>query len=298
MPPDLLLGFPDYRHPAQRLARAAKIDYAEIKLHCFPDGESQVSLPPLLPEWIVLCRSLNDPNDKLIELLLAAHQARQVGVKRITLVAPYLCYMRQDTAFEPGQAVSQRAVGALIGELLDDLITVDPHLHRISTLSDVIPGCQSFSLKATATMASFIQGKRELQDAFLLGPDQESEQWVRALADTTGLQYGVASKQRHGDREVTITLPKQIQTGSHLVLVDDMLSSGGTLATAATAARAAGVDRIDCLVTHALGGQTAETRLRDAGITNIYSCDSVPHRSNRLQLAELLARAVASLTTD
>ncbi len=108
--------------------------WSKYALHHFPDGESLIRLPPSLPEHVIVCRSLNQPNDKLIELLLCATTARELGAKRLTLVAPYLSYMRQDIANQPGEAVSQRIVGKLLAELFDDVLTVDPHLHRISSL--------------------------------------------------------------------------------------------------------------------------------------------------------------------
>ena len=138
-PRPLVLGFPEYAGQGRRLAAAAGLDYADVGIHHFPDGESRVRLPPRLPSRIVFCRSLHRPNDKLVELALAAHTARELGAERLTLVAPYLCYMRQDKAFAPGEAVSQRIAGALIADWFDELITVDPHLHRTLSLEQAVP---------------------------------------------------------------------------------------------------------------------------------------------------------------
>ena len=102
----LLLGFSDYRTPAQRLAAALQLNYHEVELHRFPDGESKVTLPlaagAMTGQHVVLCRSLDQPNSKLIELMLAVATLRQQSTARISLVAPYLCYMRQDIAFHAG----------------------------------------------------------------------------------------------------------------------------------------------------------------------------------------------------
>ena len=149
----IVLGFPEYRQPAQRLAQQAGLPYADIEIHHFPDGESRVRLPQRLPEHVVLCRSLQDPNHKLVELELAAATARQLGARQLTLVAPYLCYMRQDTAFRPGEAVSQRIVGELLARRFDTLITVDPHLHRVQALNQAVPVSRAVALSASAPMA-------------------------------------------------------------------------------------------------------------------------------------------------
>ena len=151
----LLLGFPEYAAPAQRLAKALHCPYEQVEVHRFPDGESKLRLPPTLPRHVIVCRSLDHPNDKLIELLLTAETARAAGAEQLTLVAPYLCYMRQDMAFHPGEAVSQRIIGRWLADLFDTVITVDPHLHRIDQLSEVIPASRSVTLSAGPRSSPF-----------------------------------------------------------------------------------------------------------------------------------------------
>jgi len=127
----MLLGFADYRPQAESLANALGLPYREVEVHRFPDTECKLRLPSGLPERVVICRSLDRPDTKLVELLLTSATARELGARELTLVAPYLCYMRQDTAFQPGEAISQRIIGRFLAELFDSLITVDPHLHRV-----------------------------------------------------------------------------------------------------------------------------------------------------------------------
>jgi ribose-phosphate pyrophosphokinase len=134
------------------------------------------------------------PNEKLLELLLAVKTARELGAKVVTLVAPYLCYMRQDMAFQPGEAVSQRIVGSFLANLFENVITVDPHLHRIQHLEQVIPTTRTLTLSATALMAEFLAER--LQNPVLLGPDSEAEQWVGAVAKPSQWEYGVCARSR------------------------------------------------------------------------------------------------------
>ena len=135
----MVLGFNDYRAPTMKIAAELNADFAEINVHRFPDGETRITLPSALPEHLIICRSLNNPNEKLVELLLAAKTARKLGATYLTLVAPYLCYMRQDTAFNQGEAISQTIIGEWLAQQFDEVITVDPHLHRVHQLFDVIP---------------------------------------------------------------------------------------------------------------------------------------------------------------
>lgn len=289
----LILGFADYREPAQRLAAAAGLDYAEIEVHHFPDGESRLQLPAALPQRAILCRSLDRPNDKLVELELAAVTARELGARHLTLVAPYLCYMRQDKAFHPGEAVSQRIVGRWLARLVDAVITVDPHLHRTPHLGDAVPVPRALSLSAGPLLGQWLEGRTAAP--LLLGPDSESAPWVESIARLAGLDYGVASKERTGDREVRVTLPDLNVRGREVVLVDDIASTGRTLAAAAAQVLAKGARTVDVLVTHALFAGDALEVLKAAGVGAVLSTDSVRHASNRVELAPLLAEALETV---
>jgi ribose-phosphate pyrophosphokinase len=285
--PALVLGFPDYEPQARRLAEQAGLPYACITLHHFPDGESKLQLPAALPAHVVLCRNLDHPNQKLVELMLTAAGARTLGASTVSLVAPYLCYMRQDMAFHPGEVVSQQIVGQWLASHFDNVLTVDAHLHRVHRLADCIPAKRAINLTATKPMAHFIQ--QHFEHPYLLGPDSESVQWVEAIATPYRMDYGVARKERHGDRDVTISLPDGDYWNRHIVLVDDVASTGKTLLEAARALEQHHPASISVLVTHALFVDDAVEQLRDAGIRHIWSADSIPHPTNAVELAELMA---------
>lgn len=286
--PTTLLGFPDYAPQARALAGALGVAYAEIELHRFPDGESRLRLPPQLPARVILCRSLNDPNAKLVELLLAAETARELGAREVILVAPYLCYMRQDMAFQPGEAVSQRSIGRWLGAHFDAVVTVDPHLHRVHALTEVIPATRAVSLSAAPLLGDY--AARHFDRPLLLGPDEESAQWVSAAAHASGLQGAVAHKQRRDDHSVSVTLPAIDVRGRTVVLIDDIASTGRTLARATDALYTAGAAEVHALVTHALFVGDAEAHMRAAGVRSLHSSDSIAHPSNAIALAELLAQ--------
>jgi ribose-phosphate pyrophosphokinase len=288
-----VVSLPDYTEPAQRLAQVLACDYEPVKVHRFPDGESRVCVPPEPASHVVICQSLDRPNDKLIELLLAIQTFRQAGVKRISLVAPYLCYMRQDKAFHPGEAISQQIVGHFLADLIDDLITVDAHLHRINTLQQAIPLDNAINLSAASALGEFLV--QQQIHPLLLGPDSESQQWVKQVASVGDFDWAVASKQRISDIDVHITLPTIEFQNRVVVLVDDVISSGHTLAETAQQIQAAGAAKACCLVTHPLFAEGAINLLHHAGIEDIWSSDSIPHETNVTQLAGMLGDGLRDL---
>jgi ribose-phosphate pyrophosphokinase len=290
----MLLGFSDYRECAMRIAEDLGAPYAEISVHQFPDGESRITMPNAasggLPERVAICRTLNNPNEKLVQLLIAAKTGRTLGVKHLTLVAPYLCYMRQDMAFHPGEAVSQIIVGKWLADHFDAVITVDPHLHRIYALNDAIPIESATALSAAELLGCFAY--QQNNEAVLLGPDEESRQWVSVAAKAAHLRFGVCRKTRHSDHDTTVDITDIAVQGQHIILIDDIASSGGTLMSAARACLAGGARQVDAIVVHALFGDDIGRQLRASGITNIWSTDSVVHTTNAISLASLIAASL------
>ena len=282
-----IVTFGECAQAAGLLADALGLPCAEVELRRFPDGESLVRVPPS-PPTAILYRSLDDPNAKLVELVLAAAALRENGARRVLLVAPYLAYMRQDMAFRPGEAVSQRVIGQLLAAHFDALLTVDPHLHRIERLDQAVPDIPAISLSAAPVLAS------ALNDAELLvGPDSESRQWVEAIAAPRRLEVLIGEKQRNGDREVAVTIQGiERAAGRSVVLVDDVISSGMTLVAAAQLLKQAGARSIEVVATHCLASREDIARLHAAGISRIRATDSVPGPLGCLPLTQLLAAAL------
>lgn len=292
-----LLHFQDEMAPAQRLAEAAGLAAHAVDRHRFPDEELKLRLPfaerGAFPETLVLYRSLDRPNDKLVELLLLARHARQRGVTRLVLVAPYLAYMRQDIAFHPGEIVSQTIVGDFLAELFDAVITVDPHLHRIERLDQAIPLAHAVALSGAPRLAELIAEQRP--GALLLGPDEEALQWVRQAGEVTGFAVGSCRKTRNGDRNVQVELPDIAVAGRRVVLMDDVASSGHTIARAAEALIDAGAASVDVAITHALFAGDALAVIQAAGVGEVWSTDCIAHDSNAIAMAPVLAEALAAL---
>jgi ribose-phosphate pyrophosphokinase len=290
-------AMPGYDAPARALAGRLKTPFHTIDIHAFPDGESLVTIAPASGTAVVY-GSLDRPNEKLIDLMLTASALRDGGATRLVLVAPYMCYMRQDTAFAPGQAVSQRAVGRFLAGLFDRIVTVDPHLHRQHDIAAVFPGAEAAALSAAPLLADFLVARDGIRNPVLVGPDAESRQWVAAVASPFGLDVLTAEKTRRSDTDVSLVIPGiERVAGRPAVIVDDVISTGNTIARCAELLVEAGATAVDALAVHCLADDDALAMLRRAGIGAVYTTDSVPHPTNAVALAPLLAEDLKTETS-
>jgi ribose-phosphate pyrophosphokinase len=287
-------AFADEADAAGRLARALGTPLHLIELHAFPDGEH---LPRVAPASgaVALYRSLWRPDDKIAPLLLAADALRRRGAARVILTAPYLCYMRQDAVFHPGEPLSRDVIGRLLGERFEAVVTVEPHLHRTRDIGAAFAGATVVVLPAAATLAAaFAPADPAL---VVIGPDSESAPWAAAVAGALGVRSMTVTKTRRGDRDVALTLDDRGGiAGRPILLVDDIGSSGATLEAALGALKAHHAGPVDIALAHALYDEAAGRRLAAAGARRVVSTDSCPHPTNGAPLAALLADALRDLT--
>lgn len=291
MMPVALYSFEHGGNHARELASKLGLDAHAIDVHTFPDGESRVGISGAARTSLIYC-PLDRPNARLVDLMLAADALRRAGAQRLVLVAPYLCYMRQDKAFHEGEAVSQQAVARFLSSLFDRVVTVDAHLHRVSSMAGVFPNIEAENLIAATTIARFAAEQGIGGEILVAGPDEEAAQWVGRLATALGAPAITGRKVRHGDREVEIVFPDLDLDGKSVLIADDIVSSGGTVLSAIAAMKARGAVSVRVAVTHALFDTGVYERMLDAGADTVWSTTSVPHPTNAISLAGLLGEAL------
>ncbi|KZE35698.1 ribose-phosphate pyrophosphokinase [Chelatococcus daeguensis] len=288
----LILPLPGNEIFARKLAEAGGWEIGTIETRRFPDGETYVRvLSDVADRPVYLVCTLARPDDGFLRLVFAADAVRALGAREVTLVAPYLSYMRQDRRFQPGEAITSRTFARLVSSSFDRLVTVDPHLHRYSALAGLYT-ISAHTLHAAPLLADWIA--TEIDRPLVIGPDEESEQWVSAIASRIGAPYAVLRKIRHGDRSVDVEFPDLSRWKAHRpILVDDIASSGHTLIEAARKLPLSGFQRPVCAVVHGVFAEDSYERLK-ALSDRIVSSDSVPHESNAIWLAPLVAAAIVS----
>lgn len=277
---------------AQKLARALDAELVVPALRRFPDGEIFVRLPRVA-EHVVLCGSLYPaPAERFMELAMVAGTARDLGAARVGLVAPYLAFMRQDIAFADGEGVTARYFAKLVSSVIDWMVTVDPHLHRLPSLANVY-SIPTAIAHAAPVIAEWV--RREVHQPVLVGPDAESEQWVAAVAEACGAPFEICAKTRRGDRDVSVELRGRSWNGHTPVLVDDIVSTGKTMIAATRTLRAAGSAPPLCIAIHAVFADALHAELAAAGAAGIVTCNTIPHASNQICVAAPIADAVREL---
>jgi len=293
----LIFAMPGNEAMAEKLASALGAERGTTTVRRFPDGESYVRVESAVEgRRVAIVCTLDRPDDKLIPLLLLAAAARENGATDVGLVAPYLAYMRQDSCFQPGETVSARHFAAWLSRGFDWLATVDPHLHRITKLSQVyvIP---TRHVHAAPAVAAWLRA--HVTRPALVSPDEESNQWVADVASRADAPMVVLHKVRKGDRDVEVSVPDVERWRDHTpVLVDDIVSTGRTMAETIGHLRRAGLAAPVCIAIHAVFSGNAVQDLESTGAGLVVSCDTVVHPTNGISVAPDLASAVRELMQD
>jgi len=271
------------------LAERSGAESETIEMRRFPDREAYVRIAgDVKAKSVDLVCTLANPDPQLLSLIFAAETLRELGATSVNLIAPYLAYMRQDARFKSGEAVSSLHFAKMLSQHFDSLTTVDPHLHRRRDLTEIF-SIPTRIVHAAPLLADWIAA--HVASPLIVGPDTESEQWAAEIAATANAPHVVMQKVRRGDREVRIRAPDLGQWRAFTpVLVDDLVSSGGTMIEAVGEISRQGFTKPYCVVVHPLFAEASYATLQTL-TARVASADTVMHPSNEITVAGLLAVA-------
>lgn len=286
----ILFGLPGNEQLTKKLAEKLEAEIGETTIRQFPDGETYVRIfSEVRNKCVVLVATLHQPDEKLLPLYFLSQTAKSLGAKCTCLVTPYLAYMRQDKVFNAGEGVTSNYFGKLISSFADSLITVDPHLHRRQSLTEIY-NIPSELVHAANAISNWI--KENIENPVLVGPDSESEQWVSKVAYNAGAPFIVLEKTRRGDRDVKVSIPKVDDYKNHTpVLVDDIISTAHTMIETVNHLKNTGLKPPVCIGVHAVFAGNAYEDLQKAG-ARVITCNTIPHESNQIDLSSLLASTI------
>lgn len=283
--------FPQNEALGEKIISATGSEKGRWLMRKFPDQETYVRvLSEVMGKDALIISTLIHPDEKILPLYFLASQLKKMGAISVSLLAPYLCYMRQDKEFNTGEAITSGFFGKLVSSCFDSLLTVDPHLHRWRSLEEIysIPAKE---LHAAPLLAEWIS--RNLKSPLLIGPDRESEQWVSSVAKIVGASYVVLEKQRLGDKRVSILLPAMENLRDKTpVIIDDIISSGHTMLEVIKKLKEEKINAPVILCVHPVFSEAACAELeRSAGKGKVISCNTIPHSSNQIDVSPLFAQA-------
>lgn len=287
----IFIALPGNEKLAESLAIKFKSRPGEIILRNFPDGETYLRLlTDVKDKKVVIVCTLDHPDDKILPLYFLAQTAKELGAKQVGLICPYLAYMRQDKRFNPGEAVTSAHFAKLISQFADWMITIDPHLHRRNSMSEIY-SIPVRVLHAAPLVSQWIRGN--IKNPLLVGPDEESEQWVKKVAEDAGAPFIVLEKVRRGDKDVEIKVPDFSNWKNYQpVLVDDIISTAHTMIETTRHLLKAGFNKPVCIGVHGIFAGNAYNELIDAGAESVVSSDAIVHKSNRINVGDIIYQAL------
>ena len=276
---------------ASSLAVGVNGETAQIEFRRFPDEESYIRYHVSLSgRPVILLAALDRPDEKTLPLLFAAAAARELGATSVGLVSPYLPYMRQDKRFNSGEAVTSEPFAKLLSQAFDWLVTVDPHLHRRHSLSEIY-SIPTTVVHAAPLIAEWI--KQNVENPLLIGPDAESKQWVASVAELAGADYRVLKKHRFGDNDVKITVRDVDEwSGRTPVIVDDIISTGRTIIETVHHLKDASAPAPICIGIHAIFAADAVSAIAQSGAMRVVTSNTLPDPTNAIDVKVPLIKAI------
>ena len=275
---------------ARKIAKKLKAGYVNTSTRTFPDGESKITIKKIpKKKIIVVVQSTFPPVDSnLLHLLSIISQARKYSSK-IYAVIPYLGYARQDREFLDGEVVTVSVIGKMLKSVgTKKVIVVDIH----SKLALKQLGISSENVSVVSNLANYIK-KLKLKDPLVVSPDQGGKERADEFADA--LKTDFIALKKHRDRKtgkINIITTKASVKDRDLVLVDDMISTGGSIIKATQFLKKQKCRRIYVACTHGLFVNGAEKKIKQAGVTQIISTNTIPTNSSKVDVSRMLAESL------
>jgi ribose-phosphate pyrophosphokinase len=274
---------------AASLASALDDSLAVPEFDRFPDGETFAAVPDVAdatPDRAVVVAA-TPSNDAYVELLQLQDALGEAGVGEVVTVLPYMGYARQDRAFEPGHPVSARAMARAVSTGADRVVLVNPHEASIAGFFDV--PCRI--VDAAARLATPLKRlDAALTEPLFLSPDHGAVDIATAVRDAYGSgETDYFEKTRHSGTDVSVEPSDATVAGRDVVIVDDIVATGSTMAESVAVLHDRDADRIFTACVHPLLARAARARLEAAGVERIYGTDTLERDVSAVSVAPSVA---------
>ena len=286
----IIIGCSNSKNLARKIAKELKAEYSELITKHFPDGELYIKFETdLKNKEIVLIQTLHPANEQLLEVLLAGYTAKDLGAKKVTLVAPYMAYIRQDKRFNPGEAVSSKIIGNLLSSF-DKIITIDPHLHRIKSLNEVFH-TKAQKLTSNDVIESYIA--KNYKSPVIIGPDEESYQWAKEIALSIKAHAAILKKTRFSPNNVKIIIKSPIEIkGKDIIIIDDIISTGKTVLETIQHIKNKKPKSINVICIHGIFADKLVYKKIKANTKSIITTNTIENIHSKIDISDLIAKAL------
>jgi len=260
----------------------------------FPDGEKYVRIPyPVKGEDVAVIQSTGRrPDEYLMEYFLIADTLRDLGARKVFAVIPYFAYARQDKCFNPGEALSFETIAKMIEKVgTSEVYTIDIHLHRVTHVSKLFT-IPAYNLTAVPLLAEYIQKNFDLVKPMIVGPDEEAGQWAKTASKVLGISYDVLEKRRLGPDKVEIKPRTLAVANRDVIIIDDIISTGGTIIEAVSAVKKEGARRVIVACTHPILVNNALEKIYETGADHVIGTDTLPTPISYVSVAPVIADAI------
>ncbi len=273
------------KHLAKSISRNLKAGYSELKVKKFPDKELNIRFnKDIKNKKVVLVQSFFDNlNEKILETLFAFYTAKDLGAKKVELFSPYFPYFRQDKRFKSGEVISIEVISKLFKEF-DKIYFIDPHLHRIKNLEEVFKNGKK--LTSVNVIYDYIQ-KKKIKNKVFVGPDVESEQWAKQVADNLGEESTILKKKRYGDRKVKIKFSGGVEVkGKNVIILDDIISTGHTMLETIKGIKKYKPKQIYCITIHGVFADEKQFEKLKKN-AKVISTNTIPTKASKIDISSL-----------
>ena len=263
---------------AEDLSKELDVPLAETISKRFPDDEFYLRIMENISGEHVIIVQTTYPDPNIVELFLLQNAVEEAGAKEVTIVIPYFGYARQDTKFQEGEPISAKAMAGLISLNADRVITVDPHKEHILDFFST----SAFSCSAVPELAKYLK-KKNID--MILAPDKGALERAKNAAKIIGCEFDYMEKTRIDGTTIEIK-PKTLNAkNKNVAIIDDIISTGGTMAKSIGELKKHGANNVIVACTHGLFAGDAVKKLNSAGCNEIISTDTIQNKFSKVKIA-------------
>lgn len=279
----IVVGGSSSRDLAKELASLLGCVYVQAATTRFPDGECYTRIDSESMDDDVVIVQNTYPDGNMIEMFLLQDAVNKIGAKTITLVIPYFGYARQDRVFKPGEPESAKVMSQRLGLLADKVVTVDIHKPDVLRFFD----CPSADLRAAEAIAAYFKERDNID--LVLSPDKGAEDRARDVGERMAKPYDYLEKVRISGTEVRVQPANIDVAGKNVLIVDDIIATGGTIIAATSQLKEEGAASVTVACTHGVFVGNALERLTGSQLDGILCCNTLENEVSHISVAPIIA---------